>query len=68
MRTSFRSPGDAAAPFFYPAAAPELDGNTGWYLHLMRRKLAGPTAIDEGNGRLLWERGEALLARWLTAP
>jgi NAD(P)-dependent dehydrogenase (short-subunit alcohol dehydrogenase family) len=68
MRTFFRSPEEAAAPVIYLAAAPELAGDTGWYLHLMRRKTASPAAIDAENGRRLWERGEALLAPWLGAP
>ncbi len=67
MKAFFRSPEDAAAPVVYLAAAPELAGDTGWYMHLMRRKTASPAAIDEGNGRLLWERGEELLAPWLQA-
>jgi NAD(P)-dependent dehydrogenase (short-subunit alcohol dehydrogenase family) len=68
MKTFFRSPDEAAAPVVYLAAAPEIAGDTGWYLHLMRRKTASPAAIDEENGRRLWECGEALLAPWLGAP
>ncbi len=69
MKAFFRSPEEAAAPVVYLAAAPELAGDTGWYLHLMRRRVASPAAIDEANGRLLWERGEALLApRGSTLP
>jgi NAD(P)-dependent dehydrogenase (short-subunit alcohol dehydrogenase family) len=67
MKTFFRSPEEAAAPVVYLAAAPEIAGDTGWYLHLMRRKTASPAAVDEENGRRLWERGEALLAPWLGA-
>ena len=65
MATFFRSPEDAAQPVMFLAAAPELAGETGWYLHLMRRKLASPAAIDPENGKKLWEKGEALLAQWI---
>lgn len=65
MKTFFRSPEAAAAPVLYLAAAPDIAGDTGAYLHLMRRKLADPKALDPENGRRLWERGEAALAKWL---
>jgi NAD(P)-dependent dehydrogenase (short-subunit alcohol dehydrogenase family) len=67
MRTFFRRPDVAAAPVIYLAAAPELAGETGWYLHLMRHKTPSPAALDPGNGDRLWARGEALLAPWLDA-
>ena len=62
MQTFFRSPEQAIAPVLYLVAAPELAGDTGWYMHLMRRKTPSPAALDADNGRRLWERGEALLA------
>jgi NAD(P)-dependent dehydrogenase (short-subunit alcohol dehydrogenase family) len=62
MRSLFASPEEAAAPVIYLAAAPELAGETGWYMHLMRRKTASLLAVDAENGRRLWQRGEALLA------
>ncbi len=62
MRAFFRSPEAAAAPVLYLAAAPELAGDTGWYMHLMRRKTASPAALDAANGERLWREGEALLA------
>ncbi|MFN2425148.1 MAG: SDR family NAD(P)-dependent oxidoreductase, partial [Candidatus Binatia bacterium] len=65
MRTLFRSPEVAAAPVLYLAAAPELAGDTGWYLHIMRRKSAAPLAVDPANGKHLWDAGERLLAAWL---
>ena len=65
LRRLFQSPEKAAGPVIYLATAPELAGETGWYLHLMRRKAASPAATDGQNGQLLWERGEALLAAWL---
>jgi NAD(P)-dependent dehydrogenase (short-subunit alcohol dehydrogenase family) len=65
MRAFFRTPEEGAAPVVYLAAAPELAGDTGWYLHMMRRKTASDAAVDAGNGARLWEAGEALLAPWL---
>jgi NAD(P)-dependent dehydrogenase (short-subunit alcohol dehydrogenase family) len=65
MRTLFRSPEAAATPVVYLATAPELAGETGWYLHLMRRKNPAPLAMDAASRSALWSRGEALLASWL---
>jgi NAD(P)-dependent dehydrogenase (short-subunit alcohol dehydrogenase family) len=65
MKTLFRSPEAAATPVVYLAAAPELAGDTGWYLHLMRRKSPAPLAMDAANREALWSRGERLLERWL---
>jgi NAD(P)-dependent dehydrogenase (short-subunit alcohol dehydrogenase family) len=62
MRGLFPSPEKATAPVLYLAAAPELAGDTGWYMHLMRRKTPSPAALDAENGRRLWDQGEALLA------
>jgi len=67
MRTFFPGPEEAAAPVVYLAAAPELAGETGWYMHRMVRKAPSPEALDADHGRRLWERGEALLAPWLEA-
>jgi NAD(P)-dependent dehydrogenase (short-subunit alcohol dehydrogenase family) len=64
MRRIFQSPEVAAAPVVFLAAAPELAGYTGWYLHMLRRMAPSEAATDPRNGRLLWERGEALLAAW----
>lgn len=65
MGTFFRSPAQAAAPVIYLAAAPDIAGDTGWYLHLLQRKLAAPRALDPANGRRLWTRAEELLKAWL---
>jgi NAD(P)-dependent dehydrogenase (short-subunit alcohol dehydrogenase family) len=65
MKTLFRSPEAAATPVVYLSAAPELAGETGWYLHLMRRKNPAPLAMDAERRAELWARGEELLARWL---
>jgi NAD(P)-dependent dehydrogenase (short-subunit alcohol dehydrogenase family) len=65
MKTLFRSPEAAATPVVYLAAAPELAGETGWYLHLMRRKSPAPLSMEADRRAALWSRGETLLARWL---
>lgn len=65
MRRVFQAPEKAARPVVYLATAPELAGDTGWYLHLMRRKAASPAATDAENGRRLWETGERMLEKWL---
>jgi NAD(P)-dependent dehydrogenase (short-subunit alcohol dehydrogenase family) len=65
MRRVFQSPEKAALPVIYLATAPELAGDTGWYLHLMRRKAMSPAATDLENGRQLWAAGERMLERWL---
>jgi NAD(P)-dependent dehydrogenase (short-subunit alcohol dehydrogenase family) len=68
MKTFFRSPEQAAEPVIYLAAAPDIDGDTGWYMHLMRRKLAADLAVDETNRRRLFEKGETYLASYLARP
>lgn len=65
MPRLFQTPEQAAAPVLYLAAAPELDGETGWYLHMMERKLPSAASRNEATGRRLWEWGEAALAPWL---
>lgn len=65
MRQVFPLPAPAAEPVVYLAAAPELAGESGWYLHLMNRKAASPAASDPALGSALWDRGEAMLAPWL---
>ncbi len=65
MGAFFRSPEEAMDPVLYLALAPDIAGDTGWYLHLMKRKLPSPAALDPANGLRLWEQAEARLARWL---
>lgn len=66
MKVTFRSPEEAAMPPLYLGVAPELAGDTGWYMHLMRRKEAAPWALDPENGRRLHEGGSRLLGDYLT--
>jgi NAD(P)-dependent dehydrogenase (short-subunit alcohol dehydrogenase family) len=65
LRLIFQSPEQAVAPVVYLAAAPELAGETGWYLHLMQRKSPSAPGIDRENGRRLWALGESMLAPWI---
>jgi hypothetical protein len=57
----FKSPGKAAEPLVYLSCAPEIEGNTGIYLHVMSRKPVSEEAADPETGRMLWEKSEALL-------
>ncbi|MGC4113985.1 MAG: SDR family NAD(P)-dependent oxidoreductase [Myxococcales bacterium] len=65
MGTFFRDPAEAAAPVLYLALAPDIAGDTGWYLHLMKRKTSSPASLDPVNGQRLWEQAEARLSKWL---
>jgi len=62
MRTFFPSPEEAARAVVYLAAAPELAGDSGVYLHQLRRKAASALATSESNTDELWSQGEKLLA------
>lgn len=68
MRTFFPSPEAAAVAVSYLAAAPELDGESGWYLHQMQRKQIAALAADPRNTERLWRQGERLLAPFIDAP
>jgi NAD(P)-dependent dehydrogenase (short-subunit alcohol dehydrogenase family) len=63
MRLFFKSPARAAIPVEWLACARELEGRTGVYLHMKRRKRPSPLACDPDNGRRLWEQSAALIAR-----
>ncbi len=65
MRLLFPSPEAAAAPVVHLAAAPELAGETGWYLHVLQRKQPSPLALDPKNRQRLWEACERIAAPWL---
>lgn len=65
MSLFFRRPEDAAAPVVYLAAAPELRGQTGLYLHMMRPKPAAKEATDPEVGRRIWAATEELLRPYL---
>ncbi|HEY3445728.1 MAG TPA: SDR family NAD(P)-dependent oxidoreductase [Myxococcales bacterium] len=65
MGTFFRAPEEAADPVLYLGLAPDLAGDTGWYLHLMRRKTSSPASLDPANGQKLWAEGSQRLEKWL---
>lgn len=67
MRWTFASPEEAAAPVALLAAAPELEGETGWYLHMLERKSPAPWALDAANGRALWAAIDERVAPFVEA-
>jgi NAD(P)-dependent dehydrogenase (short-subunit alcohol dehydrogenase family) len=58
----FRSPRKAAEPLLYLACSKAIEGETGIYLHLMRRKDISGEAADPEKARRLWRSSEELLA------
>ena len=62
LKLLFRSPEAAAEPVVLLACGRQMEGRTGVYLHMMREKLPAALAAAPENGRLLWEKSEALLA------
>jgi NAD(P)-dependent dehydrogenase (short-subunit alcohol dehydrogenase family) len=68
MQRAFASPEVAAAPVSLLCAAPEVAGDTGWYLHRLQRKDPSRWTLDPEHGRKLWEHLESTLARWIDAP
>lgn len=63
FRLFFQAPRKAAEPCVYLGLAPQLDGQTGVYLHQWTRKQADPRALDPEQGRAQWAATEAALAR-----
>lgn len=57
----FQSPEKAAPPVVHLACSGSLEGETGIYLHMMRRKDPSPEAMDPRNGALLWQKSAKLL-------
>lgn len=60
----FKKPVVAAEPVIYMAAAPEMEGITGSYLHMNRPKRMDEKVYDPAAGRMLWEQSEALVNRF----
>ena len=60
MRACFRSPERAAEPVELLACAPELEAEDHVYLHMLRRKLMDPRAVDPAFARAVWARCEAV--------
>lgn len=57
----FQTPTKAAPPLVYLACAPEIEGQTNLYLHMMAQKRMDEKVYDEAAGRRLWIRSEELL-------
>lgn len=65
MRMTFAPPEVAAAPVALLAAGPEVEGETGWYLHMLRKRDPSPWALDPEHGRALWDAVESRMKAWL---
>jgi NAD(P)-dependent dehydrogenase (short-subunit alcohol dehydrogenase family) len=65
MRVFFPSPATAAKAVVYLSVAPELAGDSGWYLHQLRRKAAAALSTSPLNTERLWKEGERMLAPFL---
>lgn len=62
FKLTFQAPEKAAPPFLYLAAAPEIEGRSGVYMHMKTEKRMDEKCYDEAAGKALWARSEALLA------
>ncbi len=63
FRLFFQTPSKAAEPSIFLALAPELEGQTGIYLHQWVVKDPDVRALDPERGREQWQATTALLAR-----
>lgn len=63
LRRLFRAPEVAAQPVILLAGGRVMEGRTGEYLHMLRRKPVSPLASDPLQGRRLWEASAELLER-----
>ncbi|MCA9686347.1 MAG: SDR family NAD(P)-dependent oxidoreductase [Myxococcales bacterium] len=59
----FQDPAKAAEPVIYLGLAPQIEGETGIYLHQWVRKEPDPRAMDGERGRAQWETVEKVLIR-----
>ncbi|MBL7794320.1 MAG: hypothetical protein JNK77_18455, partial [Saprospiraceae bacterium] len=56
----FQTPAKAAPPLVYLACAPEVEGETNVYLHMMARKRMDEKVYDEEAGNRLWKKSEEI--------
>jgi NAD(P)-dependent dehydrogenase (short-subunit alcohol dehydrogenase family) len=63
MRALFKPPAEGARPATYLVAARAIEGQTGLYLHVSRRRERSAEARDPDKVRQLWEACERLLER-----
>lgn len=68
MKMFFRSPEQAAEPVIYLACSEDMGKRSGAYMHMMREKQTSAEAQDETKGRLLWEKSDSLLRRFIQEP
>lgn len=66
FRLFFQSPAVAAVPVVWLATSPELEGRTGVYVHMRRRKEPAALATDPARGAALWEAAGAVIDAWET--
>jgi NAD(P)-dependent dehydrogenase (short-subunit alcohol dehydrogenase family) len=59
----FRSPLKASEPVVYLSASPDVEGKAFDYLFLMQRKSPDEKALDEANGKKLWQLSEDLIKK-----
>lgn len=62
MRAFFKAPEEAAIPVVYLAAAREVAGENGVYLHVQKRRDASELARDPASGARLWGRAREILS------
>lgn len=62
MGAFFPSPDKACQPAIHLTCSPDLDGQTGDYMHLMRFKDPSPAAMDQTAADALIARADALIA------
>ena len=61
FKLTFQSPEKAAPPFLYLAAAPEVEGRTGVYMHMSTEKRMDEKCYDGEAGPALWEKSVSIL-------
>lgn len=61
FKLTFQHPDKAAAPFLYLAAAQEVEGRTGFYMHMKTEKRMDEKCYEIEAGQTLWEKSLRLL-------
>lgn len=64
FRLFFQSPDRAAVPATWLAVSPTIDGETGIYLHMRRRRDPAALASDPARGAALWEAAHRAIDAW----
>lgn len=60
----FQKPEKAAPPLVYMACAPEVEGQTNTYLHMMAEKRMDEKCYDAEAGQRLWDRTEEIVQKY----